>query len=191
MLQATAVYPATASSSHDIAPTISSLDQIAYCCIATPGVVSLAWADRLAQANSSLRTPIISGLLMWEGRLMLHWLEGPSAQLQPLWAEIQNDPRQYCLVLLTERRGVAKRLFADWQMQSASRNEIMAIVRKAKEQASQAQPLHDPSLQHAISTLSILLDPDLTECYAQVNKPRSNSALAAQGVSPEPQALSA
>jgi hypothetical protein len=79
-------------------------------------------------------------------------------------------------VPLLRRRHVVQRLFATWQMHAASRNEMMAIVREAKEQASQTGS-HDPEWQHAISTLSILLDPDLTACYAQAAKPQEARAM--------------
>jgi hypothetical protein len=153
-----------------VTDSVSPLDQMAYCSIAMPGVMSLGIADWVAQTHGEADQPRISGMLMREGDLMIHWLEGSPAQLDALWAKIQNDSGQHCLVPLIRRRGVARRLFATWQMQAASRNEMMAIVREAKEQASQA-PLHDPDWHYAISTLSILLDPDLTNCYAQAAKP--------------------
>jgi Sensors of blue-light using FAD len=163
---------------------VSHLDQMAYCSIAMPGVMSLGIADWVAEFNAEADQPSISGMLMWEGRLMIHWLEGPPMQLDALWAKIQNDSGQHCLVPLLRRRDVAQRLFATWQMQAASRNEMMAIVREAKEQASQVGQ-HDCDWQHAISTLSILLDPDLTDCYAQAAKPQEARAM------PERQAYSA
>jgi Sensors of blue-light using FAD len=163
---------------------VSHLDQIAYCSIAVPGVLSLCIADWVAQANAETELPSISGMLMWEGRLMIHWLEAPPAQLEALWVKIQNDAGQHCLVPLLRRRHVVQRLFATWQMHAASRNEMMAIVREAKEQASHTGS-HDPEWQHAISTLSILLDPDLTACYAQAAKPQEARAM------PERQAYSA
>jgi Sensors of blue-light using FAD len=154
----------------EIKSMVSDLDQIAYCSIAVPGVLSLCIADWVAQANAKSDQPRISGMLMWEGRLMIHWLEGSPADIDLLWERVQSDAGQHCLVPLLRRSGVEKRLFASWQMHAASRNEMMAIVREAKEQAS-LTPLHLASWQHAISTLSILLDPDLTACYALVAKP--------------------
>ena len=155
---------------------VSFLDQLAYCSIAVPGVMSLGIADWVGEANGEADQPRISGMLMWEGRLMIHWLEGPPMQLDALWAKIQNDSGQHCLVPLVRRCNVRQRLFTAWQMQAASRNEMMAIVREAKEQASQTGQ-HDPEWQHAISTLSILLDPDLTACYAQAAKPQEARAM--------------
>jgi Sensors of blue-light using FAD len=164
----------------DIAQTV---DQLAYCGIAIPSVQGLCMAD-LVTAAAHGDAVGVTGILMWEDRLMIHWLEGPPMRLDALWAKIQNDSGQHCLVPLLRRCNVRQRLFTTWQMQAASRNEMMAIVREAKEQASHTGQ-QDPDWQHAISTLSILLDPDLTACYAQAAKPQEARAM------PERQALSA
>jgi Sensors of blue-light using FAD len=154
------------SGDSDALGDVSYLDQLAYCGIAMPGVMSLGFADWVAQSNAQSDLPRISGMLMWEGRLLIHWLEGPASDIDLLWEKTQNDVGQHCLVLLLRRSGVTQRLFDSWQMHAASRNEMMAIVREAKEQANLVSP-QDTAWQYAISTLSILLDPDLTACYAQ------------------------
>ncbi len=152
--------------------TLERFDQIAYCSIATPSVQALGIAQRLTELNSS-DTSItggskITGVLMVEERLMIHWLEGPADALDSFWAQTEDDPRQHCLVPLLRKRSVGKRLFDGWKMQHASRNEMMAIVRKAKEQINVSS---DPQAMHwryAISTLNVLLDGELTACYAPV-----------------------
>jgi hypothetical protein len=156
---------------------VSVLDQMAYCSLAVPGVNALGIADWVAQINSASVPACLTGMLMWEGRLMIHWLEGPPDQLHALWKRIQADSRQHCLVPLLRRSGVPQRLFTAWQMQAASRNEMLAIVREAREQANLGAQAHDAEWQHAISTLSILLDPDLTACYAQAAQPQVSLAL--------------
>lgn len=161
---------------------VSHLNQIAYCSVAVPHVMSLHISDWIAQANGPASQPSITGILMWEGHLMVHWLEGSQAQLDALWMRIESDVGQHCLVPLFRRRGIAQRLFSDWQMLSISRNDMIAIVREAKEQAHSSTSVHDAPGQHAISTLSILLDPDLTDCYAQAAKP--NTATDSQRAAP-------
>jgi hypothetical protein len=164
---------------------VQPLDQIAYCCLVSPGALASGLADLVVQANQQGSEPAISGLLMWDGRLMLHWMEGARDALDLMWDQVQNDPRQHCLVPLLHRRGVSKRLFSNWQMQPSSRNEMMSIVREARQLAS--QPLHHEvemkaqteSMQHAIGTLSILLNPDLAPLYAQQGR-LSDAALSAQ-----------
>jgi hypothetical protein len=144
----------------------SPIDQLAYCSIATPSVQALCMADLVAAAAHGDAVGI-TGILMWEGRLMIHWLEGPSYALDAFWAHMESDPRQHCLVPLLRKRGANQRLFTTWKMQPTSRNEMMAIVREAKEQASRSDDPQALQWQHAISTLSILLDSELTALYAQ------------------------
>ncbi len=146
------------------------IDQIAYCCLVAPGVLSLGMADFVAQVNQDKMSASLSGLLMWDGRLMIHWIEGERATLDALWDDIQNDQRQHCLVPLLHKRDVKKRLFEQWQMQPASRNEMMVIVREAREQASRELQPETQSWQYPMSTLSILLNPDLSPFYAQSSR---------------------
>lgn len=145
---------------------VQPVDQIAYCSIATPSVQALGIADLIGAISPNDATSI-TGILMWEGRLMIHWLEGPSYALDAFWAHVENDPRQHCLVPLLRKNGIAERLFSTWKTQPTSRNEMMAIVRDAKEQSSRSEDPQALQWQHAISTLSILLDGELTAYYAQ------------------------
>jgi hypothetical protein len=142
---------------------IAGMDRIAYCSLASPSVHALSLVRQLKEQRD------ITGLLIWEGRLLIHWLEGSPSQIETLWAVVQNDPQQHCVVQLLRQPYHAKRLFADWQMRPTSRQEMMVIVRKAKEQASHANANQEQALQwqHGISTLSILLNPQLTRFYAQ------------------------
>jgi hypothetical protein len=142
-------------------------DQLGYCCLVSPGVLALGIEEWVASFNPPDHEPQVSGLLMWEGRLMIHWLEAPRRVLDTLWTRIQNDPRQHSLVLLKHEQGIKKRWFARWQMQPTSRNEMMTIVREAREEAHQAGAEQEEALQHAMGTLSILLNPELAPIYAQ------------------------
>jgi Sensors of blue-light using FAD len=159
----------TVSTLGEAAPT----DQLAYCCLVSPCVLALGMEEWIESCTSPNREPQVSGLLMWEGRLMIHWLEAPRPLLDVLWKQIQNDPRQHCLVLLKHEQSIKKRWFARWQMQPASRNEMMTIVREARDQAHLAGARQQEALQHAIGTLSILLNPELTPIYAQPVTPAS------------------
>lgn len=152
--------PASTADSHGL------IDQIAYCSVATPSVEELGMAHTIA-SHSGGNASLLTGILMWEGRLLIHWLEGSSHAIDALWEDIENDPHQHCVVPLLRKRGAAQRLFEGWKMQPTSRNEMMAIVREAKEQMSRSSDPQGQQWQHAISTLSILLDAELTACYAQ------------------------
>lgn len=154
-----------------IAPGISQpIDQMAYCSIATPSVHALGTAELIAALKPG-DAQGITGILMWEGRLMIHWLEGPGYALDAFWAHLESDSRQHCLVPLLRKHKAEKRLFTTWTMQPTSRSEMMAIVRETKEQAGRSGDSQALQWQHAISTLSILLDSELTALYAQSANP--------------------
>ncbi len=149
------------------------LEQLAYCSIVVNEIHAMSLMQLMHEAGLADATADITGLLIWDDRLMIHWLEGPQDVLTSLWGHIQNDPRQHCLVPLLHKRGVACRLFEAWRSRPASRSEMMAIVRQAKEQASKDADPQTQQWQHAISTLSIVLDPDLTDFYAQAARPKA------------------
>ena len=146
-------------------PTLSTalFDQIAYCSLASPGVSALQLVSQLQASPAD-----ITGLLIFEGRLLIHWLEGPPEQIQSLWAQVQSDEQQYCVARLMYRQPKSERLFAEWQMRAANRQEMMLIVREIKELVIKDQQTDAQALewQHTISMLSILLDPELTRFYA-------------------------
>jgi Sensors of blue-light using FAD len=154
---------------------LPSVDQLAYCSLASPSVLSLALVSQLLANPQD-----ISGLLMWNERLMIHWLEASAEQIDQLWTHVQSDPQQHCVVRLLHRRDSKKRLFTDWQMRETSRQDMMVIVREAKEEISKPTELEfqDSQWQHATSTLGILLDPALTSCYAQTTGSAYSSARA-------------
>ncbi|MBS7806252.1 BLUF domain-containing protein [Variovorax sp. PCZ-1] len=154
------------------------IKQIAYCSLASPSVKTLGIVSQLQNMPQGL-----TGLLMWEGRLLIHWIEGPEHEVQTVWSQVQNDPHHHCVVRLIHRQGSIKRLFADWQMRATHRQDMMVIVREAKAQASKAASddteTEQLQWQHAISTLSILLDPDLTRFYSQSAAPSKSMLEAA------------
>ena len=149
-------------------PEIGQIDQLAYCSLASPEVSALQLTSQLQKSPAG-----ITGLLIWEGRLFIHWLEGSAEQIKSLWEQVQSDKQQHCVVRLSYAQAAQKRLFADWQMRQTNRAEMMVIVREVKERASKERQSDAQARewQHAINTLSILLDPELTHFYAQPAQP--------------------
>ncbi len=145
---------------------MAPIDQMAYCCIASREIGSLGIIASIQKANQAGAADAISGILMWDERLMIHWLEGTAQALDGLWQQVQNDASQHCVVLLMRRRNAPARLFPNWRIQATHRQDMMAVVREAKAQASRDPDPQALQWQHAISTLSILLDPKLTTFYA-------------------------
>lgn len=164
---------------------LPSIDQIAYCALASPSVASLGIVSQLQATPSG--TPGLSGILMYEGRLMIHWLEGSPQHIEALWAQVENDSQQHCVVRLLHSGGHTKRVFNDWQMRATSRQDMMVVVREVKEQTHREDDGGSDGegegetlqWQHALSTLSILLDPDLTQFYAQAASPAKLDSKAA------------
>lgn len=148
-----------------------AVDRLIYCCLASPGVKALGWQDLIAEQTLLEPARKITGLLMWDGRLMIHCLEGPCGWLESTWAQIQSDPRQHCLVMLRYEQDISKRALRRWQMQPVSRGEMVALVRNLREDNARSaqnlqKNLHTDDWAHAIGTLSIMLNPDSAALYA-------------------------
>jgi hypothetical protein len=152
------------------------LDQLAYCCLRTPAASLQDTAQRISRMQHEDQSQLLSGLLMWDGRLMIHWLEGERRMLDKLWCDIQNDPHHHCLVLLNQERGVARRVFRRWEMCQTSRNEMRAVVRELRSRAQSSSLIPDTGWIHAMSTLSILLNQDFAPLYAHRTENSSGHA---------------
>jgi hypothetical protein len=148
----------------DTAPAIQAgLYQIAYCSVLTHAMDAQQIAHLFAQAQRNNATRHISGLLMIDGLLVIQWLEGDKAVVRALWAKILKDQRHHCIVELLHRDYQKQRLFPDWCMREATRQEMLAIVHNARELSDSVLP---SPWAGAISTLCILLDPAYAQSYA-------------------------
>lgn len=107
---------------------------------------------------------------MRDNNLIIQWFEGTREAVNQLWLNIQRDTRHHCIVQLIHRQDASKRLFEHWSLQTASRNEMIAIIGQARQQAEKLQGDDSNPWRHAISTLSILLDPDLSALYSQATQ---------------------
>jgi Sensors of blue-light using FAD len=109
----------------------------------------------------------ITGVLLADGRLNVHYIEGAEAVVLALWARIQADPRHHSIVLLHQALGATKRLFPQHALLrgQASRAEILSLVRSAYQLTEGATR---PAWAHAIAPLIILLDGEFGHAYAGV-----------------------
>jgi hypothetical protein len=142
-----------------------TIKQIAYCSVAKALPIEQNWQQLIAQFQRNNQKQGITGLMMVDANLIIQWIEGEPAAVDALWARIEHDARHHCIVPLVERVA-QERLFADWGLRKASRNEMLAIVREARKLA-QDQSAADQPWEHALATLSILIDPDLSAFYAK------------------------
>lgn len=69
----------------------------------------------LRSSQIANRAKGLSGLLIFDGRRFLQYLEGDEAVVRGLYAKIKADPRHYAVVTLRESHG-KDRQFADWDM---------------------------------------------------------------------------
>jgi hypothetical protein len=69
----------------------------------------------LAASQIRNRKNGLTGLLVFDGRRFMQYLEGEESAVRALYAKIQNDPRHYAVVTLRETNG-EHRQFGDWDM---------------------------------------------------------------------------
>lgn len=148
----------------------ASVDQIAYCSLVTPELLAYGRRRLIEEGGRANAQAGITGLVMMDTKLILHWFEGPSDKVQDLWQKIQADARHHCIVQLFDRKQVAKRVFTDHSMRRVSRHEMMALVREAMQESRKASEA--AAFKHAISILGILMDPEYADFY--VTKPFSS-----------------
>lgn len=66
-------------------------------------------------ARIANRAKGLTGLLVFDGRRFLQYLEGDETAVHALYTKIKADPRHYAVVTLRESHG-NNRQFADWDM---------------------------------------------------------------------------
>lgn len=64
----------------------------------------------------------VTGLLVYDHGCFFQWLEGPAEKVAEIWTAIQRDARHADIQVLGEKR-IAKRLFSDWDMRLAWRQD--------------------------------------------------------------------
>jgi hypothetical protein len=107
----------------------------------------------------------ITGSLISNGRLNMHFLEGPETAVRALWEKIQSDTRHHSIVQIFEQKLQGPRLFPKWALLrgQASKQEMLAMVRCAYLSADAAAW---PEWSHSIGPLMILLDGEFGHMYS-------------------------
>ena len=154
------------------AENINFLYQMAYCSVLRRDLSEQELKDLVIRAQNKNRAKNITGLLMMEDGLVIQWLEGKKEDVRELWAKLLEDQRHHCIVELTQRHFVTERLFPDWSMQPATRQELVAIVNSAREQIESGK---DTPWAGAIATLCILIDPAYAQAYRATLKNQASA----------------
>ncbi len=148
------------------------LYQLSYCSILKQEMDEAAVRAMVSQAQRKNVAQNITGMLMIEKGLVIQWLEGPKATVRALWDRLQADPRHHCIVELLHRNFATERLFPDWSMQRATRQEMLEIIHDARVKASAGEP---SPWAGAISTMCILLDPTHAATYGEAMRNQAAS----------------
>ena len=164
-------------------PNVESQDnteflyQLSYCSILKQGMSEREILDLVAHAQRSNQANEITGMLMIDQGLVIQWLEGKKSVVRALWQKLQVDSRHHCLVELLHRNFAKDRLFPDWSMHRATRQEMLDIVHSAREKAQEGEPT---PWAGAIATMCILIDPQYAKNYAATMQDPASLAPAAQ-----------
>ena len=106
-----------------------------YCSRAAEGVDD-AEVDRLitaAQAHN--RTVGITGVLTFGTGVFFQWIEGPTAEVKKLMANLHGDARHYDIVTLDQSEEKRERLYPNWQMERVDADDIREVLHDALDTA--------------------------------------------------------
>jgi hypothetical protein len=89
--------------------------RLLYISTARPNVDTQALEGILWAARTANRVKGLTGLLVFDGRRFMQYLEGDETVIRTLYAKIRTDPRHFAVVTLRESEGNVRQ-FADWDM---------------------------------------------------------------------------
>lgn len=89
--------------------------QVIYISTAATGMSESVVADILRVSRMNNAAADVTGLLLYDGYRFLQALEGPSAEVNAIYARVKIDPRHRALVML-HSRDIAERAFGSWAM---------------------------------------------------------------------------
>lgn len=91
------------------------LRRLVYVSRAAPGISALDVEAILAAAHARNTRSGVTGLLLFDGRSFLQYLEGEAGALQAIFASIRSDERHEDVVVLLDEAAEAK-VFDEWSM---------------------------------------------------------------------------
>jgi Sensors of blue-light using FAD len=132
--------PDTLSEAHGTKIDKPLLGQILVCSRVRgkPNAAQLKTLHDLSAHNNRNRG--LTGVLLCDDNVFVHWLEGTNDYLNEAWHAIMNDNRHDKLVVFWECRDAPERLFGDWTM--GLRNTFVA--RDLLEMLNRTKRLHTP-----------------------------------------------
>ncbi len=146
----------------DYAPINPGFYQLAYCSLLKEPLSTEQIDALVLDAQQRNARNDVTGLLMIDQGIVVQWIEGRRDMVRQLWDKLLMDPRHHCIVQLMHLDFQEQRVYPDWAMQRATRQDIVSIVRSAKELADMQLGLPNP-WAGAIAALSTLIGADKEE----------------------------
>ncbi len=115
----------------DVYEATPTLLTFVYCSRAAQGVDDAEVGRIVEWAQQHNRARGITGVLVFGSGVFFQWIEGPSAQMRNLIANLHGDPRHYDVVpldLSEERRG---RLYPNWEMERVEADDVRVVLQDA------------------------------------------------------------
>ncbi len=104
-----------------------------YCSRATDGVDDAQVGRIVEAAQRSNVGRGITGVLVFGRGVFFQWIEGPTAQIQKLIANLHSDPRHYDIVTLSQSEEERERLYPNWGMEMVEAEDIRTVLQDALE----------------------------------------------------------
>jgi hypothetical protein len=106
----------------------SLLFSLVYCSHATANFTASDLHQLLSVAQRNNASHQITGWLVYSSGIFFQWIEGSRGHVKTLMAVIAADPRHDSIVVLSEAEEVRERLFAEWDMELVSTEEIREVL---------------------------------------------------------------
>ena len=123
--------------------------RLLYISTARPGHDAAEISAILKRAQARNRQSGLTGLLVYDGRRFMQYLEGDETKVRETYFRIKSDPRHYAVVVLREHFS-EERQFSDWDMalrESANGREFDEQVKKVLALTEKCDPITAAELQ--------------------------------------------
>ena len=127
------------SHADDVELAAPVLETFVYCSRAADGVDDAAVDRLIERAQRHNAAHDITGVLVFGHGVFFQWIEGPSAEVQPLIARLNGDPRHFDIVALDRSVEKRDRLYPNWEMERVGADDIRAVLQDALDEAEDAR----------------------------------------------------
>jgi len=101
---------------------------LTYCSRANPNLARADIDSIISVSRVKNPRQMITGWLVYGSGIFFQWLEGWREDVERLMVSIRADTRHDSIVVLNESEEVGERLFADWDMELVSADDIRQVL---------------------------------------------------------------